>query len=43
MKELEMLQTIVLHHCLYYEIFFQVIQKKFKIDHTHIYNGSKMW
>ena len=28
MKELEMLQTIVLHHCLYYEIVFQVIQKK---------------
>ena len=43
MKEPEMLQTIVIHHCLPYEIVFQVIQKKLKIDHTHIYNGSKMW
>ena len=31
MKESEMLQTIVIHHCLYYEIVFQVIQKKKKM------------
>ena len=43
MKEPEMLQTIVIHHCLSYEIVFQVIQKKLKIDHTHIHNGGKMW
>ena len=44
MKEPEMLQTIVIHHCLSYEIVFQVIQKKkkLKIDHTHIHNGGKM-
>ena len=30
MKETEMLQTIVIHHCLYYEIVFQAIQKKKK-------------
>ena len=30
MKEAEMLQTIVTHHCLSYEIVFQVIQKKIK-------------
>ena len=38
-----MLQTIVINHFLYYEIVFQVILKKLKIDHTHIHNGSKMW
>ena len=43
MKEPEMLQTIVMHHCLSYEIVFQVIQKKLKIDHNHLYNGGKMW
>ena len=44
MKEPEMLQTIVIYHCLSYEIVFQVIQKKFKkIDHTHIHNGGKKW
>ena len=30
MKEPEMLQTIVIHHCFSYEIVFQVIQKKIK-------------
>ena len=43
MKEPKMLQTIVIHHCLSYEIVFHVIQKKLKIDRTHIHNGSKMW
>ena len=33
MKDPELLQTIVIHYCLPYEIFFQVIQKKKKIDH----------
>ena len=45
MKEPEMLQTIVTHHCLSYEIVFQVIKKKkkkIKIDLTHIHNGGKM-
>ena len=40
MTEPEVLQTIVIHHCLSYEIFFQIIQKKLKIDHTHIHNGG---
>ena len=31
MKEPEMLQAIVIHHCLYYQIIFQIIQKKLKI------------
>ena len=31
MKEPEMLQTIVIHHCLFYEIVFQVIQKTFQV------------
>ena len=43
MREPEILQTIVIHHCLYSEIVFQVIEKKLKIDHTHIHNGGKMW
>ena len=44
MKEPEIVQTIVIHYCLSYEIVFQVIQKKKKkIDHTHIHNGVKMW
>ena len=30
MKEPEMLQTIAIHHCLSYEIVFQVIQRKIK-------------
>ena len=30
MKEPEMLQTITIHHCLSYEIVFQVIQTKIK-------------
>ena len=38
-----MLQTIVIHHFLSYEIAFQVIQKKLKTDHTHIHKGGKMW
>ena len=38
-----MLQAIVINHCLSYEIVFQVIQKKKKIDHTQIHNGAKMW
>ena len=37
MKEPEMLQTIVIHHCLSYEIVFQVIQKALNIN-----NGGKM-
>ena len=36
MKEPEMLQTIVIHHCLSYEIVFQVIQKKKKKMFTPI-------
>ena len=40
MKEPEMLQIMVIHHCLSYEIVFQVIQKKTKIDHTHIHDGG---
>ena len=43
MKEPEMLPNIVIHQCLSYEIVFQVIQKKKKINHTHIHNGNKMW
>ena len=43
MKEPEMPQTNVIHHCLSYEIVFQAIQKILKIDHTHIHNGGKMW
>ena len=44
MKEPKMLQTIVIHHCLSYEIVFQIIiQKKLKIDHSHVRNGGKMW
>ena len=31
MKEPEMLQKIVIHHCLFYEIVFQVIQKIFQV------------
>ena len=42
MKEPEILQTILIHHCLSYKIVFKVIQKKLKIDHTHIHNGSKV-
>ena len=41
MKEPEMIQTIVIHHCLPYEIVFQVIFEK--RDHTYILNGGKMW
>ena len=40
MKEPEMLQTIVIHHCLSYKIAFQVIEKI--IDHTHINNTGKI-
>ena len=40
MTEPKMPQTIVIHHCLSYEIVFQIIQKKLKIDHTHIHNGG---
>ena len=36
MKEPEMLQTVVIHHCLSYEIVFPVIQKK-KTDYTYPY------
>ena len=43
MKEPEMLQTIVMHHCLSYEIVFQVIQKKPKNVHTHTHNSGKIW
>ena len=43
MKEPEMLQAIVIHHCLYNQIIFQVIQKKLKIHHTYIHNGGKVW
>ena len=41
MKEPEMIQTIVIHHCLPYEIVFQVIFEK--SDHIYILNGGKMW
>ena len=41
MKEPEMIKTIVIHHCLPYEIVFQVIF--LKRDRTHIHNGGKMW
>ena len=42
MKEPEMLQTIVTHHCLSYEIAFHVVKRKLKIDHSHIHNRGKM-
>ena len=35
-----MVQTIVIHYSLSYEIVFQIIKKKLKIDHTHIHNGG---
>ena len=43
MKEPEVVKTIAIHHFLSYEIVFQLIQKKLKVDHTHIHNGSKIW
>ena len=43
MKELEMLQKIVILDFLSYEIAFQVIKKKLKINHTHIHNGNIKW
>ena len=43
MKEPEMLQAIVIHHCLYYQIIFQIIQKKIKIHHIHIHSCGKVW
>ena len=42
MKDPEVPQAIVIHHCLSHEIVFQLI-KKVKIDHSHIHNGGKMW
>ena len=42
MKEPEVLQTIVIYHCLCREIVFEVIQKKLKIDQTYIHNGGKI-